>query len=455
MKLYRTILYFCLCLTVNCSLLTVHCFASERNIFGLHLTQVQDINSASKVINSQGGDWGWATIVIRTDQLDRNAWQDFFNNCRKLHIIPIVRLATIMENNYWKKPDLSDIDDLANFLNSLNWPTQQQHITLFNEINHGQEWGGAVDIKNFTDISIYAYQKFKSLNPNFVVLSTALDLAAPDKSNQFMSAANVYQQIHLYRPEYFDNFDALATHYYPQNSPRNHSWELNLLKKMGVKNNFPVYITETGWPHREGEVYSNQYYTAQTSANLLLQDFNLWQKDNRVIAVTPFIYNFPHPPFDHFSWLDQSETLYPAYQKVVNTPKNQNKPHQITNYQIVSNHLPFILISDTDYLGKITLKNIGQSIWGETKFCLNPQTTQNIQLEAICTSSELVYPNQTGTFDYKLKIKNDPSFKDRTFISWDKLPPLEISPISSSGTIYSPKTSIKDKIIQYVQSFFI
>ncbi|MFA5025204.1 MAG: hypothetical protein WC503_01690, partial [Candidatus Shapirobacteria bacterium] len=73
--------------------------ASERNIFGLHLTQTADLDSAKNIINSNGGDCGYVTVVIRTDQLDKNTWQDFFDNCRKSHLIPIIRLATIMENN--------------------------------------------------------------------------------------------------------------------------------------------------------------------------------------------------------------------------------------------------------------------------------------------------------------------------------------------------------------------
>ena len=109
--------------------------ASERNIFGLHLTQTADLDSAKNIINSSGGDWGYVTVVIRTDQLDKNTWQEFFDNCRKYHIIPIIRLATIMENNFWKIPSESDIDNLANLLNSLNWPMIPKYIMPFNEID--------------------------------------------------------------------------------------------------------------------------------------------------------------------------------------------------------------------------------------------------------------------------------------------------------------------------------
>lgn len=134
-------MFFALLLTLFL-LKTTPILASD-NIFGLHLTQTSDINSAAPLINSTGGDWGWATIVIRVDQLDSNTWQNFFDICRRQHITPILRLATtIKADGTWNRPQQSDIDKLANFLNSLNWPQQKQHIILFNEINHASEWGG-------------------------------------------------------------------------------------------------------------------------------------------------------------------------------------------------------------------------------------------------------------------------------------------------------------------------
>lgn len=442
-------------------------FATEKNIFGLHLTQTQDLDSASKIINSQGGDWGYVTLVIRLDQMNRETWQEFFNQCREKHLIPIVRLATIMENNNWKRPEISDIDNLTSFLNSLNWPTRDQHVIMFNEINHGTEWGGTVDIKSFTDISIYTYQKLKSLNPNFKVLSMALDLAAPDQQDKYFSASKTHREIYRYRPEYYDNFDALASHSYPnhgyvgtpndtgQHSIRGYNWELNLIKSLGISKTYPVYITETGWPHREGEQPANNFYTSSTAADFFIKALNIWSKDDRVIAATPFIYNYPHPPFDHFSWLDSSETLYPAYNLVVDTPKVKNNPPQKTSYEVIANHLPFILITDTEYTGKIILKNTGQSIWGETGFCLIPQTTTNVTLDAICTSGKYIRPGASETFEYKLKIKADPEYQDKTIVSWETLPPFEITPISGFGSIYSPNTTLKQKIIQYIQSWFI
>jgi len=51
---------------------------ASDNVFGLHLSQTEDIHQASSIINSQNGDWGWVTLVIKNDQLDKNMWQGFF-----------------------------------------------------------------------------------------------------------------------------------------------------------------------------------------------------------------------------------------------------------------------------------------------------------------------------------------------------------------------------------------
>jgi hypothetical protein len=97
-----------------------------------------------------------------------------------------------MDQGFWRRPETSEIDQISSFLNSLNWPTQQQHVILFNEINHGTEWGGEVDVRNYADMFIYTSQKLKSLNPNFFILGPSLDLAAPSNLPDHQSASNVY-----------------------------------------------------------------------------------------------------------------------------------------------------------------------------------------------------------------------------------------------------------------------
>jgi len=439
---------------------------ASDNIFGLHLTQPQDINSAHLIINSSNGDWGWTTIVIRTDQLDRQTWQDFFDNCRKYHIIPIIRLSTKSENENWKQPDESDIDNLANFLDSLNWPNEERHIILFNEINHASEWGGELNIKKYVDLSIYASKKFKSLNPDYLILSSGLDLAAPNDPPKFMSADNVYKEIYSYKPEYFDNIDGIASHSYPnhgfvglpsdtgQHSVRGYQWELDFIKNLGISKDFPIYITETGWPHHEGCDKKNGFYTSVTTANFLKITLDMWAKDKRVQAVTPFIYNYPNTPFDHFSWVDKDEKLYTEYQQIVDMPKNKNTPIQTTKYEITKMYVPFIIFNDTQQEGYITIKNTGQSIWGETKFCLQPNSTPNVTIDSLCTDDNKILPNQEKTFNFKFKINKLANYQKETYIGWQNLSTFEIAPFDKNATIYHPKINFLDRITSFWKAVF-
>ena len=438
---------------------------ASDNIFGLHLTQPEDLLTAKNIINSNGGDWGWVTMVIRLDQLDTKMWQDFFDNCRKYHLIPIVRLATIADGQNWKIPTFSDIDNLTSFLNSLNWPTLSQHVILFNEINHGQEWGGEVDIKTYVDLAIYTSQKLKNYNSNFFILGSALDLASPENPPNYKSAQSVYQEIFAYNSKYFEYIDGLASHSYPnhgflgtpkdtgQHSILGYLWELDFLNKLGVKKEFPVFITETGWPHKEGIDKKNNFYTAKTTSQFLIDAYSVWSKDKQIIAITPFTFNYPQIPFDHFSWLDQQEILYPEYQKLIDLQKTNNQPQQKTKYELYGIHLPFLIFPNHQYTGKISLKNTGQSIWGENQFCINPTVDSKIEITPLCINqNDYVLPGQIKIFNFQLKIVDTESKQIK--ISWKDIPETEITLLSVNTVIYHPRFNLINRIKSFLTKFW-
>lgn len=440
--------------------------ASEHNIFGLHLSQTSDLTPAKNIINSNGGDWGYVTIVLRTDQLDVQMWQDFMNNCRLFHLTPIIRLATIMEKDHWKKPEYSDIDNLTNFLASLRWPHSRQIVSLFNEPNQGKEWGGGVDAKSYTDLALYAAKRLKSLNANFFILSGGLDLAAPQKLPDFAKAESFYREVYQYKPEYFDLLDGLASHSYPNHgfvglptdqglhSIRGYQWELSFLKNLGVKKELPAFITETGWPHREGETNNPSFFAANTTSDLLLSAINIWQKDPRVLAVTPFIFNFPYPPFDHFSWLQINGTIYPEYQKIINLLKTSNSVTQINTFQVKQINLPLIIFADTLYTSTLELENTGQAIWGETTFCLNPTPSKNITLSPLCLDkTRQILPGHSVKINFDFQIISTTSSKDN-FLSWEKLPHYDLSPFSPNSRLYHAESSFWKKITEFLQGLF-
>ncbi|MGI5826691.1 MAG: hypothetical protein ACOX50_04750, partial [Patescibacteria group bacterium] len=66
---------------------------NKINKFGIHILETTDLEKARELVNSTGGDWGWVTIVIRDDEMDFDKWQNFMDQCREKHLVPLVRIA--------------------------------------------------------------------------------------------------------------------------------------------------------------------------------------------------------------------------------------------------------------------------------------------------------------------------------------------------------------------------
>jgi hypothetical protein len=157
-------------------------FASEpNNKFGIHLAQphLEDLKKAADLVNSSGGDWGYVTLVMQENDRNRQKWQEIFDLLRKHHLIPIIRLATAPSGEDWRRPQVSDVSSWVNFLDSLNWVVKNRYIVLFNEPNHGNEWGGAVDPKNYAEVAFAFAKALKEKNQDFFVMLAGFDASAP------------------------------------------------------------------------------------------------------------------------------------------------------------------------------------------------------------------------------------------------------------------------------------
>ena len=141
-------------------------------------------------------------------------------------------------------------------------------------------------------------------------------------------------------PGIFNKLDAWAAHPYPQpnfsgNPLSKGRWgirayedELNFLKnKLGVTKELPVFITETGWAHREGKIEDKSFLTeSQVAENYKIAYEEVWLKDERVRAVMPFTIKY-NPPFDHFSWIKEDyESTYKQFETVKSIPKIAGNP---------------------------------------------------------------------------------------------------------------------------------
>ena len=297
------------------SFLPAEAFAIEdplrvpNNKIGIHILFPAELEDAAKLINHESGDWGYVTIPIQSGDRDLEKWQQFMDECKRLHVIPIVRLAT--EGDYfntkvWRTPKNEDIIDFANFLNSLSWPTKNRYVIVFNEVNRGDEWGGKANPEEYARLLSYATTVFKAKNHDFFVISAGLDNAAPNEGTTYMNQYDYMRRMHSEVPGIFNQVDGLASHSYPNpafsqpptvttnKSIVSFRYERDLAYALSGKK-LPVFITETGWTAETvDDARRASYYTHALS--------DAWS-DEGIVAITPFLLKAGGGPFGIFTFL--------------------------------------------------------------------------------------------------------------------------------------------------------
>ncbi len=342
--------------------------ATPNNKFGMSLAQpnTDQFSQVKEMVNFNGGDWGYVTLIIEEKDRNKEKWQGTFDQLRKLHLIPIIRIATSAEGENWRRPEIQDAQEWADFLDSLNWVTKNRYITLFNEPNHGSEWGGEVDTKSFAKVSLEFAKKLKEKNGDFFVMLAGFDASAPSWMPGLEDEEIFISKMLTETPNIFDYVDGWSSHSYPnpgfsgspyssgRGSIRTYEWELGLLNSLGIKKELPVFITETGWKRGNENIVAENFQVA----------FNqVWLPDNRVVAVTPFVFDYQGEPFLEFSWKKfQSSDYYPQYYSVQSMSKIKGEPEQIEKGWI-NLKLPTDLVVQSTYHFKVKLENLGQAIW--------------------------------------------------------------------------------------------
>jgi hypothetical protein len=306
--------------------------AKPNNKIGIHILFPNELEAAAKLVNTSGGEWGYVTIPIQAGDKDIMKWQAFMNDCTRLKLIPIIRLAT--EGDYfntkvWRKPGENDILDFANFLSSLSWPTKNRYIIVFNEVNRGDEWGGTPAPDEYARLLEFTVSTFKSRSADFFIISGGLDNAAPNKAGVFMNQYTYMDAMNKTIPGIFTKVDGLASHSYPnpgfsqpfsvltQMSISSFQYERSLAQSFGGKH-LPIFITETGWTADKvsDDVRGDYYY----------QSLNGIWKDNGIVTVAPFLLQAGTGPFQKFSFLTADGKETKQYTAVKNFPKMKGMP---------------------------------------------------------------------------------------------------------------------------------
>ena len=265
-----------------------------NNRVGVHILETSEVKQAATLVNSNGGDWGYVTIVLRSNDLDRSKWINFFEDARKLHIIPIIRLATYPDGGTWVKPDALDLVDFANFLADMPWPVKNRYVILFNEVNHAAEWGGQISPSEYATLLLDSQRIFKERSVDFFLISAGLDMS--------QDALTLYRQMSQLQPKWYDAIDGVGIHAYPNDHGgiTGFKYELELLQSLGYVPK-PIFVTETS-------------------------AFNQIRQDQNVVAITPFLLFAGSGEFTKFSLLNTDLSPRPGYTEIYNLPKVAGGP---------------------------------------------------------------------------------------------------------------------------------
>lgn len=349
--------------------------AVPNNRFGIHISNGDGIEDAAALVNSSGGRYGYVTLVIQDTDRDRDKWQGVFDALRRHELIPLVRLATHVENGVWVKPQLTDVGNWVGFLNSLNWVIQNRYVILFNEPNHAKEWGGSISPEEYVQLVQEFETHLKRANENFFVLPAGFDGAA-DSSAGTVPSDWFFDRMYAEDERIFGRFDGWTSHSYPnpgfagapgdrgKRSIRGYQWELAYLSKYGLSSEIPVFVTETGWWHSGGVKEERWRITPERAATYFQVAFaDVWV-DQNLVAVTPFLLNYQDEPFDHFSWKRLGDDgFYPQYEVVQQMPKVAGQPVQISDSVFHRGFIPGKLLAESRYEVVVEFENTGQTIW--------------------------------------------------------------------------------------------
>lgn len=400
MSVFRKLIFALLAITVlalTCPSRAIAIYdptSVSNNRFGIHIVNTEDLEDAAKLVNSSGGDWGYVTLIITKNDRDFSKWQGVLDKMRELHLIPIIRIATLGDGENWQKPSFGEIDGWASFLSSLNWVIQNRYVVIGNEVNLGREWGGEVNPEEYATYLKTFSQKLKKACADFFVMPAGLD-ASLKTSKTSLEEATFIRMMLIKEPDLFEFVDGWASHSYPnpafagseyahgRGTVRTFSWELDLLRRLGVRKQLPVFISETGWSRETNSNLEAKFGYALT---------RVWN-DKRVVAVTPFILNYEFPPFADFSWKvgGSFDGLYTSVQALT---KTKGVPIQVEAGQITRIFVPAIDFTGSDFTALLFVLNEGQSIWtGES---LNVVDLEGNNLEITKTSFSALAPGESG-----------------------------------------------------------
>ena len=344
-----------------------------NNKIGVHILFPSEIYNAAKLVNGNGGEWGYVVIPIQAKDRDMKKWQKFMTDAKNLRVVPIIRIATAGEyfnTAVWQKPTNYDLMDFANFLNSLDWPTKNRYVVVFNEPNRSDEWGGSINASEYAKILDYAIEIFKAKSEDFFIISAGFDNASSNIPGQSINQYIFIKQMNTAVAEIFNKVDGIASHSYPNPgfkqppytpTPKNiysFKYEQDLIYSLSGRR-LPIFITETGWSSKEkdSDTISNYWQYALS---------NVWTDDN-IVAITPFLLE-ANGMFSEFTLLSSGRETN-IYSVIKDFSKTKGSPQISDSKDLSAQHVSSSMTYRSDSspkeyndAPKINLKQLGKIV---------------------------------------------------------------------------------------------
>lgn len=332
-----------------------------RNIYGAHL--LSDNTGTRGMANLKWarylvGKYGYAKTLMADITCDtrgaKPGWIDWVNECYRMDMIPVCRLAGVHRNG-WIKPQADPDGSYKTMAQAVrkvveDLPKSDKlpiYIEVWNEPNLDLEWSGKANLHEYARFFVEVSRAIRSIGDSRIIIMNGAFALSPESTEACCKA----------HPEFVNAFDVWSSHPYPQNHPPEYNihdgtakvpehsidaylLETAVLEKYGRKD-VKVMITETGYALGEDLFTESEGYPAineYNRADYMLRAFrDYWDKWPEIVAVSPF--EFSDPGWTRFDWVDpESDT------KADGSP---TKPHY--QYTLVSK-----LAKPTDPTGAIS-----------------------------------------------------------------------------------------------------
>jgi len=302
----------------------------NNNVVGLNVARLRRdryIWAAADLVNANGGDWGYLTVVFTAAERDSGSGdqllQDLLDRCFESHLQPIIRLATRFDEaaETWSRPEPDDPERWRAFLERGRWPTKRAWIIAGNEPNLGREWGGEVDSASYAEYLSHFLDVFAD-SDRFMVTNGPLDASNATEMPKMQDAYEFLGGMGAAVPGIFGRLAGWASNPYsvPHQGPdlryTHRAYEAEL---QAIGRDMPVLITEAGHLNTGDEKEVAAFYQ---------EAFRDWMADPRVVAVTPLFWHPDRGVYWMFDFDKDNKIVdkSPSYELMLRLPRGRGSP---------------------------------------------------------------------------------------------------------------------------------